>query len=253
MKSSLKSSLIGEADALSKGIDFLNKPSIAFNGGNVTGYEYKKWIPLWIPFIQYSTGIWKEVTTTPDTITAWQGGAEHIPFNQFIAAGSAFDFQVITPRDHPFLLIDLKVSCEIRRVFDDDPEFLDLQSRFKGPYDSTNPLFRKYAYPNNEGIEISLTAVSPGGKPVFGGLQNTTGLDSGVRTIGPTPHIQRLSLSENQCMHSGRGALQHHLLFPVEGIIRVTVENRNPNLSFDPDIPDGAFINGVAFGYVIME
>ena len=246
MKSSLKSSLIAESGALAKGIDFLNKPAIEFDGANVTGYEYKKWVPIWIPFIQYSTGIWKEVTTTPDTVTAWQGGAEHVPFNRFIAAGSAFDFQLIMPRDHPFLLIDLKVSVE-KRVN------TVLQSRFAGPYGVTTPLFRKYAYPNNEGIIISVTAVSPGGKPIMGGVQNVVGLDNSVRTIGPTPHTERVCLSDIQNIKSGRGALQHHLLFPEEGILRVTVEDRDLNTSGDVNTPDGAFVNGVAFGYVIME
>ena len=87
----------------------------------------------------------------------------------------------------------------------------------------------------------------------MGGLQNTQGLDQSVRTVGPVPHIERVPLSCHQNMEAGSIALKEYLLFPVEGVMRVTVENRNVNTSGDPANPDGAFVNGIAFGYVIME
>lgn len=249
-------SLVAEANALSKGAEFLDKPAIQF-GENYGGYEYKRWIPLWIPFIQYSTDIWAEVNTTPDTFNSaganWQGGASHVPFNQFVRAGTAYDFQIFTPKDHPFLLIDIKVSAELQTTRGVGPAVTSLGSRFSGPYAPASPLYRKYLYPGNEGIVTSLTAVSPSGKPIWGGLQNVTGMDNMIRTIGPVPHTERVHLPNAQYGGSGRGALPHYILFPVEGVIRITVENQNLDLSTNPALPDGAFVNGAVFGYVIME
>lgn len=252
-----KASLIAESVALKKGAEFLNKPGIEIDNGRISGYEYKKWTPTWIPFIQASTGIWNPVTTSPDTSSAWQGGAEHLPFNVFIPSGRKFDFQLFVPKDHPFLLCDVKVTAQLRTTTGIDPVTTTVHGRFKGPFvpgsGASGALFRKLAIPDNEGIETTLIAVSPGGKPVWGGLQNVVGLDNSVRTVGPVPHTETVPLSNSQCYRSGSGALKQHLLFPVDGIIRVTVENRNVNASTDPATPDGAFVNGVAFGYVIME
>jgi hypothetical protein len=266
LQSSEKASLIAESAALKKGAAFLNRPGISFGDSLVSGYEYKKWMPTWIPFIQASTGIWNPVTTSPDTSNNWQNGAagsvvpgaEHLPFNIFIPAGGKFDFQLFVPKDHPFLLCDVKVSANLRTTEGIDPPVTTVHSRHKGPFVPNSglasaALFRKLAFPDNEGLETTLIAVSPGGKPIWGGLQNVVGLDNSVRTVGPVPHAETVPLSNSQCMRSGAGALKQHLLFPVDGIIRVTVENRNLNASTDPNTPDGAFVNGVAFGYVIME
>lgn len=253
-----KASLIAESAALKKGAEFLNRPGIDFGDSLVSGYEYKKWTPTWIPFIQASTGIWSPVTTTPDTSANWQGGAEHLPFNIFIPSGGKFDFQLFVPKDHPFLLCDVKVSANLRTTTGIDPVTTTVHSRHKGPFVpnaglASDALFRKLAFPDNEGLETTLTAVSPGGKPIWGGLQNVVGLDNSVRTVGPVPHTETVPLSNSQCLRSGCGSLKQHLLFPVNGILRVTVENRNVDASTDPTKPDGAFVNGVAFGYVIME
>lgn len=260
-----KASLIAESAALKRGAEFLNKPGIDIDNGRVSGYEYKRWMPTWIPFIQQSTGIWNPVTTSPDTANNWQNGAagpvvpgaEHLPFNIFIPAGGKFDFQLFVPKDHPFLLVDVKVAANLRTTTGVDPVVTTVHSRHKGPFNvsvlPSGALFRKMAYPDNEGIETTLVAVSPGGKMIWGGLQNVTGLDNSVRTVGPVPHTETVPLSNSQCARSGAGALKHHLLFPTDGILRVTVENRNVNLSTNPSVPDGAFVNGVAFGYVIME
>ncbi len=265
LQSSAKGSLIAESAALKRGADFLNRPGIDINNGRISGYEYKKWTPTWIPFIQASTGIWNPVTTSPDTANNWQNGAagavvpgaEHLPFNIFIPAGGKFDFQLFTPKDHPFLLCDVKISANLRTTEGGDPPVTTVHSRFKGPFNpATNPggaLVRKLAYPDNEGIYSTLIAVSPGGKPVWGGIQNVVGMDNDVRTVGPVPHMEVVPLSNSQNCRSGKGALQLHLLFPTDGIIRVTVENHNADLSSDPATPDGAFVTGVAFGYVIME
>ncbi len=256
LQSSEKGSLIAESAALKRGANFLNSPGIVF-GENNAGYEYKRWTPTWIPFIQASTGIWNPVTVSPDTSNPWQNGAEHLPFNIFIQAGMHFDFQLFTPRDHPFLLVDVKVCANLRTTEGNDPPVSRIHSRFKGPYGpttaETRPLFRKYAYPDNEGLETTIIAVSPGGKPIWGGVQNVVGLDNSIRTVGPTPHTERVPLTNSQNRRSGAGSLKHHLLFPPDGVLRVTVENRNLNLSSDTETPDGAFVNGVAFGYVIME
>ena len=147
----------------------------------------------------------------------------------------------------------VKVSSTFRTSEGNDPSVTTLHGRFKGPYDDTSPLFRKYAYPDNEGLETTIIAVSPGGKPIWGALQNSVGLDNSIRTVGPVPHTERVPLGNSQNQRSGRGALQHHLLFPEDGIIRVTVENRNADASTDPTVPDGAFVNGVVYGYIIME
>lgn len=264
-RSSKQSSMIAESAALKRGAEFLNQPGIDVDNGRISGYEYKKWIPIWIPFIQASTGIWSPVTTSPDTANNWQNGAsgpvnpgaEHLPFNVFVPAGQKFDFQLFTPKDHPFLLCDIKVTATLRTTEGNDPPSTTFGGRWKGPFNvSTLPggaLFRKLAFPNNEGIYTSVTAVSPGGKPVWGGVQNSVGMDNDVRTVGPVPHTEVIPLSNSQNCRSGKGALQHHILFPSDGIMRVTVENHNAQLSTDEDIPDGAFVNGVAFGYVIME
>jgi hypothetical protein len=264
-RSSQQGSMIAESAALKRGAEFLNRPGIDVNNGRISGYEYKKWTPTWIPFIQASTGIWSPVTTTPDTANNWQNGAagavvpgaEHLPFNIFIPSGGKFDFQLFTPKDHPFLLLDVKVSATLRTTEGDDPPVTTNHGRWKGPFNvATAPggaLFRKLAYPDNEGIYTSITAVSPGGKPIWGGVQNSVGMDNDVRTVGPVPHTEVVPLANSQNCRSGKGALQHHLLFPSDGILRVTVENHNPNNSSSADVPDGAFVNGVAFGYVIME
>jgi hypothetical protein len=236
------------ASALARGADFLNRPGIQF-GQNRAGYEYKHWTPIFLPFIQASTGIWAFVTD------GWQGGMEHLPFNQFIPAGGSFDFQIFTPRDHPFLLMDVKVAATRRTTEGEDPPVTTIHSRWKNIFDlATQPyLFKKYAMPDDEGVETTLIAVSPGGKPVWGGVQNVVGLDNSVRTVGPVPHVERIPLGVSQNHASGKGSLQHHLLFPPDGIIRVTVEDRNLNGSSDPATPDGIHVNGVCFGYVIME
>lgn len=264
LKSTEKSDLIAESSALARGAKFLNENGITF-GQNKSGYEYKRWIPIWIPFIQASSGIWNPVTKNADTASNWQNGAagpvvpgaEHLPFNVFIQAGMGFDFQILTPRGHPFLLLDVKVASTFRTTEGNDPAVTTLHGRYTGPYNVATPpsgaLFRKYAYPDNEGIETTIIAVSPGGKPIWGGIQNVVGLDNSVRTVGPTPHTERIPLSASQNMRSGRGALQHHLLFPEDGIIRVTVENRTVDASSDPAVPDGAFVTGVVYGYQIME
>lgn len=253
----MEPNLIAESAALKRGAEFLNQPGIEFTGDRVSGYEYKRWTPLWIPFIQASTNIWPLVNTTPDTSANWQGGAEHLPFNVFIPAGSAYNFQLFTPKDHPFLLCDVKTCAYFRRTTGGDPPVTELAGRFGGIFSPAilpqGALFRKYAFPDNEGIETSIVAVSPGGKPIWGGIQNTVGLDNSVRTVGPVPHTERVPLSNSQCHRSGRGALLHHILFPEDGVIRITVENRNLNNTSVPETPDGAFVNGVAFGYVIME
>jgi hypothetical protein len=260
LKSTEQGSLIAESAALARGAEFLNKPAIKF-GQNNAGYEYKRWIPVWIPFIQASSGIWNPVTQNADTSSNWQNGsagptvpgAEHLPFNVFIPAGQHFDFQILTPRGHPFLLLDVKVSSTFRTTEGSDPGDTTLHGRYTGPYINTSPLFRKYAYPDNEGIETTIIAVSPGGKPIWGALQNSVGLDNSIRTVGPVPHTERIPLANSQNHRSGRGALQHHLLFPEDGILRVTVENRNVNASEVDDTPDGAFVTGVVYGYIIME
>lgn len=264
LKSSEQGDLIAESAALKRGAQFLNEPGITF-GENKSGYEYKRWIPIWIPFIQASSGIWDPVTKNADTSNNWQNGsagpvvpgAEHLPWNVFIPAGQHFDFQILTPRGHPFLLLDVKVSSNFRTTEGNDPPVSLIHGRFKGPYNVATPpsgaLFRKYAYPDTEGIETTIFAVSPGGKPIWGATQNTVGLDNSIRTVGPTPHIERVPASNFQNMRSGRGSLQHHLLFPEDGIMRVTVENRTVNNSSDPETPDGAFVTGVAYGYIIME
>ena len=261
LQSSKRSDLMAEAPALKRGAEFLNRPGIEL-GQNVAGYEYKKWMPHFIPFIQASTGIWSPVTTTPDTANNWQNGAggpalpgaEHLRFNVFIPAGQSFDFQLFTPKDHPFLLLDIKLSVNLRTTV---ASVTTVGPRHKGPFvpgsGVSQALFRKLAYPNDEGIETSVIAVSPGGKPIWGHVQNTVGLDNSVRTVGPVPHTERVTLSNSQCARSGRGALRHNILFPVDGVIRVTVENRNVNASNLADVPDGAFVNGIAFGYVIMD
>ncbi len=265
LQSSEKASLIAESSALKRGAEFLNRPGIALNNGRISGYEYKKWTPTWIPFIQASTGIWAPVTTSPDTANNWQNGAagpvvpgaEHLPFNVFVPAGGHYDFQLFTPKDHPFLLCDVKVCVNHRTTEGIDPPTSLTHGRFRGPFNvATAPngaLFRKLAYPDNEGIYTSIIAVSPGGKPIWGGIQNSVGMDNDIRTVGPVPHTEVIPLSNTQNCRSGKGALQHHILFPTDGIIRVTVENHNVDASSDPTIPDGAFVNGVAFGYVIME
>lgn len=264
LKSSEQGDLIAESVALKRGAQFLNQPGIQF-GENISGYEYKRWIPIWIPFIQASTGIWNPVTTNADTSSNWQNGsagpvvpgAEHLPFNVFIPCGQIFDFQILTPKGHPFLLLDVKISATARTTEGDDPPVTTLHGRFSGPYNMASlpsgALFKKYAYPGDEGIETTIIAVSPGGKPIWGGVQNTVGLDNSVRTVGSVPHTERIPLGCSQNRRSGRGALQHHLLFPEDGILRITVENRNLNTSQAVDIPDGAFVNGVVYGYIIME
>lgn len=260
-----KASLIAESAALKRGAEFLNRPGIDIDNGRISGYEYKKWTPCWIPFIQASTGIWNPVTTSPDTANNWQNGAagavapgaEHLPFNIFIPSGGKFDFQLFTPKDHPFLLCDVKVAANLSTTSGSETPTVTVHSRFKGPFQWTTPrgaLFRKYAYPDNENIYTTITAVSPGGKPVWGGVQNVVGMDNDIRTVGPVPHTEVVPLANSQCHRSGKGALQHHLLFPCDGIIRVTVENHNVQGSAVPTTyPDGAYVNGVAFGYVIME
>lgn len=259
-----KASLIAEAPALKRGAQFLNSPGIEF-GQNNAGYEYKKWTPIWIPFIQASTGIWDPVNVSPDTSSNWQNGAagpvvpgaEHLPFNVFIPAGQHFDFQLFTPRDHPFLLLNVKVCAYRRTTEGNDPPITFFGHRHTGPFNPSTPfnnsLFRKYAFFDNENIETSITAVSPAGKPIWGGMQNVVGLDNSVRTVGPVPHTERVTLSNSQNSRSGHGSLRHNLLFPPDGVLRITVENRNVNGSEIPETPDGSFVNGVAFGYVIME
>lgn len=264
LKSTEQGSMIAESAALARGAKFLDENGIVF-GQNKSGYEYKRWIPTWIPFIQASSGIWSPVTANADTSSNWQNGAagpvvpgaEHLPFNVFIPGGRHFDFQILTPRGHPFLLLDVKVCANFRFTTGIDPFETFLGGRYSGPYNvATAPsgaLFRKYAYPATEGLDTTIIAVSPGGKPIWGGVQNVVGMDNSVRTVGPTPHTERVPLSCSQNLRSGRGALQHHLLFPEDGIIRVTVENRVPDTSTNPDLPNGAFVNGVVYGYQIME
>ncbi len=265
LQSTERASLIAESPALKRGAAFLNRPGIDINNGRISGYEYKKWTPIWIPFIQQSTNIWAPVTTTPDTANNWQNGAagavvpgaEHLPFNIFIPSGQKFDFQIFTPKGHPFLLCDVKVTATLRTTEGIDPPVTTQHGRFKGPFNVSSlplgALFRKLAYPDNEGIYTSIIAVSPSGKPIWGGSQNSVGMDNDVRTVGPVPHTEVVPLANSQNCRSGKGALQHHLLFPQDGILRVTVENHNVDTSTDTTVPDGAFVNGVAFGYVIME
>lgn len=240
--------LHAERSALQRGAALLNRSGIEF-GKNRGGYEYKHWTPVFIPFIQYSTNIWQPVTDT------WQGGAEHLPFTQFVPAGGSFDFQVFTPKDHPFLLIDVKVAATRRTTEGTDPPVTTNHSRWRSVFDiTTQPyLFRKYLFPNDENVQTKIIAVSPGGKPVWGGVQNVVGLDNSVRTVGPVPHEERIPLAASQNHASGKGCLPHYLLFPEEGVIRVTVEDRNVQSSSDPAVPDGVHVNGVCFGYVIME
>lgn len=235
------------AQALTPGVDLLKKSGIGF-GKNKTGYEYKKWIPAVLPFIQASTNIW------PFVQDGWNNNIEHLPFFQRIQAGRAYDFQIFTPREHPFLLIDVKISATFHDIEGDDPPITSVGSRFRAPGFSLATqtfLWKKYLMAAAEQVESTLIAVSPGGRQIWGGLQNVTGLDNSVRTVGTVPHIERVPVVNSQCNRSGSGALKHHLLFPEDGIIRVTVENRRA-VPADPVNESAIDVNGVCFGYVIQ-
>lgn len=230
-----------ELQSLEKGVAFLNESQIEFDGDRVSGYEYKNWTPIWIPFIQASPMIWPidEDGRLPDSV--------------LIPGGRSFDFQMITPRDHPFLLIDVKVAATRFLDTEDGPTNM---SRFNGSpeggcFDPINQfaLWKKYLMPDAEKVDTTFIAVSPGGKPIWGALQESTGQVNGIATVGPEPHVEKLPLFNSQNVRSGKGSLQTHLLFPEDGIMRVTVYNNDT--SMQPG--EGIKVNGVVFGYVIMR
>jgi hypothetical protein len=229
---------------MEKGGAFLSEPGITF--GNDFGYEYKNWQPLWIPFIQASTGIWE----------ADDDGL--LPYNVIVPPGPARTFQIIFPNDHPFLLMDIKVGATRWNAVDVGINFSRFISPFPTPALPTFPtpaagtppttryLWGKYLYPDNEDISASLIAVSPAGRPVFGGFVNTTGFTNNIVTVGQEPHLERIPLHTGQSAHSGRGSLRNYYLFPKDGIARVEVEN---SATGDSEYR----INGMAFGYVMMR
>jgi len=231
-------------EALEKGVAFLNEPGITF--GNAFGYEYKNWQPLWISFMQDSTDVFEKD----------DNGL--LPYALVVPPGPAKTFQIILPNDHPFLLLDVKVGATKWDSVDAGVEY----SRFISPFPdlvaptfptpaagtdpTTNYLWAKYLFPQNEDITASLIAVSPSGRPVFGGFVNSTGMTNKILTVGPTPHIERIPLHTGQTAHSGRGSLRNYYLFPENGIVRVEVEN---------SAGDGQEykVNGMVFGYVLMR
>jgi hypothetical protein len=230
LNSSLKSSYKMSREGLHHGIDFLHEPGIDVTGDRVSGYEYKHWTPLWIPFIQASSGIWDQ------DFAVFPAATGILPFTKTIPVGSKWDFQMLTPDDHPFLLLDVKViSTPVGG------------SRFQTVFDmATQPyLAQKYLFPNNENVITQVIAISPSGKPVWGGVQNVSGMINSAATIGPEPHAELVPLSNTQSNRSGKGALQHGILFPPNGMLKVQVENRRAATSIE--------VNGACFGYVLME
>lgn len=249
IKNSISDSLSLPVQNLARGMDLLTEPQIRF--GNEFGYEYKHWTPMWIPFIQYSTEVW-----TPD-----DNGL--LPASVLIPTGQSKSFQILTPKDHPFLLIDVKISAayyteeEIERSV-----VVTNYSRFKTPFllsaqplagggNTQNYLWKKYLFPDVEGLSSTLSAVSPGGRPIWGSEVNTSGYVNGVQTVGAAPHLERIPVSSSQGYHSGRGSLRSYLLFPSDGMIRVEVENGAP--SRGNFLAEGFQVNGMCFGYMIMR
>jgi hypothetical protein len=312
-----------KTEALEKGVALLSEPGITF--GNAFGYEYKNWQPLWIPFMQASSGIWE----------ADDNGL--LPYAVVVPPGPARTFQIILPKDHPFLLLDVKVGATKWNSVDTGVEYSRFISPFPdlapqsprigtsnaatdaielsahgysaddrvtfqataggslpggltpgvsyfvlaagltadtfrvsltsggaainlttsipvyvlgtplaGTVPSTNYLWTKYLFPQNEDISASLIAVSPAGRPVFGGFVNATGFTNKILNVGPTPHIERVPLHTGQTAHSGRGSLRNYYLFPENGIVRVEVENSAlGNQEYK--------VNGMIFGYVLMR
>jgi hypothetical protein len=94
-------------------------------------------------------------------------------------------------------------------------------------------------------ISIALTATSPGGKNIYGGLANVTGLSNGVATVSAEPHLERIPLSNMQYGGSGKGALKTPILFPKDGIIKIDVENNS--------LESGYYVNGLVNGYRITR
>lgn len=227
-----------EAQALADGMRLLNEPGIEF--GNEFGYEYKHWTPMWIPFIQYSTDVW----------VADDNGL--LPASVLIPPGQSKSFQMLTPKDHPFLLLDVKVSAAY--FIDDNESGAVNYSRFNSPFNinSQTALYQKFLYPDVETLSTTLTATSNGGRPVWGSMVNTTGYDNGLKTVGNTPHTERIPLYSSQSGFSGRGSLRSYLLFATDGMIRVEVENSGGLRNLNSN-SEGYLVNGVCFGYVIMR
>lgn len=321
-----------ENRALKKAVATLNRPDIRFGGE--TRYAYKGWIPTLIPFIQKSSGIYD---TLADPATG------RLPAEILVPALTTKPFQMLTPKDHPFLLLDIKVSAYRSLDGTPGPRFYSPVTRsqqdgfrpnllvvtanytlttgdFAVDGDATNGNFtitlpaaalnpggtyiiaqisgsntvtldaagaetitdfgaapaltlnlngrgavilrtdgvsnwnviaasQLYAFlrtlaPDNEQIAIALTATSPGGKSIYGGLANVSGLSNGEATVSAQPHLERIPLSNLQYGGSGKGALRTAILFPKDGMIKVEVEN---------DSTDDYFVNGLVSGYRITR
>lgn len=247
--------------AYTKGIDLLNRPVIGFGESEKDLYNYKNWTPMWIPFIQASTNIYKT-----DPITGELPETIFIP-SQVNTAKK--DFQIFTPYDHPFLLIDMKVVITTRyEIVDESGTTVVRGSRFASPYlnagavptDGKLRLYMKYLYPGVEAANVSLTAVSPKGRPILGGSQNTTGVidplggPNHTLTVGNQPHQETVPQYSMQNMKSGRGNLQYYILFPENGIVRVTVTNNIPKSAAPQGATNfGLEVSGMLFGYAIMR
>ncbi len=342
MKTSLKIPM--DNRALKKATALLNTPNITFRGES--RYAYKGWIPTLISFIQKSSGIY-------DAMANLQG---RLPATIYVPANTTKTFQILTPKDHPFLLTDIKVSANKEKSDNGDPPiFTDTGSRFVSPYSSGSidasesmsiqatvvtddyalsasdfsvdadaslkninlelqlvlgqavnqsfivkqtsgtgtvtlvafagdtirtingvvgatllltglgtviirangvsqwqviPASMHYAWlrsliPDDVQISIALTATSPGGKNIYGGLANVTGLSNGVATVSAEPHLERIPLSNMQYGGSGKGALKTPILFPKDGIIKIDVENNS--------LESGYFVNGLVNGYRITR
>jgi hypothetical protein len=110
---------------------------------------------------------------------------------------------------------------------------------------ATRALWGKSLVPADADIVTSLIAISPAGRPVWGGIQNSTGFVNADATVSAQPHMERVPLGVTQSARSGRGSLRSYILFPTHGWLRVEVENQHPSIPYR--------VNGCASGYIVME
>lgn len=334
-----------ETRALKNAVGNLSKPDIHFGGES--RYAYKGWIPTLIPFIQKSSGIYD----------AMADSLGRLPSVIQVPANTVKAFQILTPKDHPFLLVDIKVAAAQGRLVGDPGVWEDTGSRFQSPYGSGNygsttdfvmatriadatgfitaadfvvdgdaslgnitltlpnqpgvsrPSFMvkqisatgivtlsadagetitdigaapaltlnlagrgtvilqgdgvsnwtvinsslvypwiRSLIPNDEMIASALTAVSPGGKSIYGSMANVSGLintgaGTSVATASSEPHLERIPLSNLQYGGSGKGALKTPILFPKDGILKIEIQNDS---EFD------YYVNGLVNGYRIL-